>query len=310
MKPTSIFTRTNRLVLALLLLLSTGQYTNSQQLFSYTQYMNNLIPLNTTASLLDNTTSVSGIVRAQWVGMNGAPLSFNATLSLPFEKIGAAGGVTVLQDKFALENLTEINAFFAKSVQLSAGKYLAVSLNAGFRRYVANYSLLDATDPQFKEDVQETRPNVGFGVLYYTDRYYIGASVPQLTKRSLGTASSTSNNNFRSHYNFSAAYLFGAAGADIRVKTAALGIYSKGVPFVADLSPTVYLKSTLGVGVNYRTNAEFAGILSYISDQFKLGYSYQFSTSGTNIASGFNNNTHEITLTYRFGSHVKERRLL
>jgi type IX secretion system PorP/SprF family membrane protein len=310
MKPSFRNSKTTRLLVSLLVLLFGAQVSSAQQFSSYTQYMNNLTPLNPAASLLDKAGSVSAVLRKQWTGIAGSPSSFMANLNLPFESIGAAGGLTVLNDQFALEHLTEINAFFAKSVELSEGQYLAVSLNAGVRRYTANYSSLDAIDPQFKYDVRETKPNIGFGILYFTDSYYLGVSVPEFTTRGLGTASATNNSNFRSHYNFSGAYLFGQKDDDIRVKPAVLGTYSKDVPFIADFSATMYLKSTIGIGANYRTNNEMAGILSFTSDSFKLGYSYQFGTSSSNVSRGFNNNTHEVTFTYRFGSHLSERGLL
>jgi hypothetical protein len=90
---------------------------------------------------------------------------------------------------------------------------------------------------------------------------------------------------------------------------AMLATYSRGVPFVVDISTTLYIKKAIGIGANYRTNKEMAGILSFTSDYFKLGYSYQFGTSSNNIARGFRSNTHEVTFIYRFGN-LTDRRLL
>ncbi len=310
MKPITIYIKTSGLLIGLLLILSSTQMIKAQQYFSYTQYMTNLIPLNAAASLLEKSGSVNAILRKQWTGIDGAPSTFIGNLNLPFEEMEAAGGLTILNDQFALEHLTEINAFFAKGIELSQGQFLSVSLNAGVRRYTANYSSLDATDPQFKDDIRETKPNIGFGIMYYAEKYYVGLSVPQLSTRGLGVASATNSTNFRSQYYFSGAYLTGTEGDELRFKPAMLATYVKGVPFIADLSTTAYLKNTLGFGVNYRTNNEIAGIVSYMSNLFKLGYSYQFGTSKSNIARGFNNNTHEVTLSYRFGSRVNERGLL
>lgn len=293
-----------------MILLTITHVSRAQQLFSYTQYMNNLTPLNPAASLLDKAGSISAVLRKQWTGIEGSPSAFMGNLNLPIKNIGAASGLTILNDQFAVEHLTEVNAFFAKSIQLSQGQFLSVSLNAGIRRYSPNYSSLDPIDPQFRNDVRETKPNIGFGIMYFSNHYYLGVSAPEFTTRSLGTASAINNTNFRSHYYFSGAYLFGMDNDDIRAKPAALATYSKGVPFVLDLSTTIYIKNTLGFGVNYRTNNEMAGILSFTSDLYKLGYSYQFGTSSNNIARGFKNNTHEITLIYRFGNAMIDRSLL
>jgi type IX secretion system PorP/SprF family membrane protein len=283
---------------------------NAQQLFSYTQYMNNPVPLNPAASMLERSGSVSAIMRRQWTGIEGSPSTFIFNGQLPIEEFGAAAGLMVLNDQFAVEHLTEINGFFAKSIQLAKDQYLSVSLNGGIRRYNANYSALDPTDPQFRNDIRETKPNIGFGVLFHGTNYYAGIAVPQFTTRSLGTASQVNNSFFRSHYNFSGAYLFGEEADEIRPKPSVLATYAKGVPFILDFSTTIYIKNTLGVGANYRTNTELAGILTYTSDLLKVGYSYQFGTAANNVARGFRNNTHEISLTYRFGKYLEQHSLL
>jgi type IX secretion system PorP/SprF family membrane protein len=281
-----------------------------QQFFSYSQYMNNLTPLNSTYSLLEKAGNISGLVRKQWTGIDGSPTTFIFNASLPIQSINSAAGLIVLNDQLAKEHLTEINAFFAKGIQLAENQYLGVSLNAGLRRYVANYSSLTDNDPLFRNDVRENQPNIGFGVMYYTNHYYFGVSVPELSLRSLGTASIQSNDAFRNHYNFAAAYLFGKEEDNIRAKPAVLATYTKNVPFVADMSMTLYVKSMLGFGLNYRTNQEMSGILSVTSDILKLGYSYQFGTASNNIGGRLGRATHEITLTYRFGSDLLNRSLL
>lgn len=298
-----------RIVLLLILIVTAGT-SRAQQLFNYTQYMHNLTPINPAYSLLDKAGSVNAIARKQWVGVNGAPSTFMFNGSLPIEPAGAAAGFIVLHDEFAVEHLTEINAYFAKSIQLNVNQYLAVALNGGIRNYIANYSSLDATDPQFRNDVRETKPNIGFSILYYSLNYYLGLSVPELTTRTLGTASTTDNNYFKSHYNVSGAYLFGDASEDLRLKPAVLATYTNGRPVIANLSMTMYIKNTVGIGTNYSTTKELAGILYVTTDIFKLGYSYQFGTVSNNQAQGFHNNTHEITLTYRFGKNINDRGLL
>ncbi len=301
-----ISTAASLLVLSIL----TGQQVKAQQFFSYSQYMNNLTPLNSAYSLIDKNGTLSALLRKQWTGIEGAPSTFIFNGSLPIESINGAAGIIVMNDQFAVEHLTEINAFFAKGIQLAENQFLGVSLNAGLRRYVANYSSLDQFDPQFRNDVRENKPNIGFGVLYYSNHHYLGVSVPELSIRDLGNASVQRADYFRNHFNFAGAYIFGSEKDDIRAKPSVLATYTKGVPFVADLSTTVYIKNAVGVGINYRTNNEVAAILSVTSDILKLGYSYQFGTSVSNVGGRLNNASHEVTLTYRFGQNLLNRSLL
>ncbi|OOQ59064.1 PorP/SprF family type IX secretion system membrane protein [Mucilaginibacter pedocola] len=284
-----------------------GSAMAQQNLFSYNQYADNLTPVNPAYSLLDKAGNVNILGRRQFVGIDGAPTSLLMSASFPLENIGASAGLFLVNDKFAVENQTEVNGFFAKSIQLASSSYLSVSLNAGIRSYVANYSILDPSDPQFSQDVRETKPNIGFGVMFYGDNYYIGVSVPELSFRNLGTASVQQANYLRSHYYFSGGVLL-KLNEDVHLKPASLVSYLQGSPVVADFSGTVILKEQLGLGLNYRTNKQVAGIISVNANSFKVGYSYQFGTSSSNLG-GYNNATHEVSISYRWGTDL-QRKLL
>ncbi|HEY9002985.1 MAG TPA: PorP/SprF family type IX secretion system membrane protein [Mucilaginibacter sp.] len=284
-----------------------GLKAQQQQEFGYTQYMDNLTPFNQAYSMLDKNGSVSALVRKQFVGIQGAPSTFIFNGNLPIESINGASGLLVMNDQFAIETNTQFSAYFAKSIQMNDADFLAVSISGGIKSYRASFSTLDPTDPQFKDDVRQTRPNLGFGVMYYSDNYFVGLSMPELTITGLGSANVQDNTNFRNHYYFSAGYITEIADG-IKFKPATLVAYAKGVPMTANLSGTIFLKDVLGIGVNYRSDNEAAGVLSVNMNSFKLGYSYQFGTSSSNLG-GFNNSIHEVTLTYRFGSNMTPKLL-
>ena len=182
-------TKRRLIIFFALVFFTAGSSLAQQNAFTYTQYADNLTPLNSAYSVVDKAGSISLLGRKQFVGIQGAPTTFLFNGNFPLENINSAVGLSVLNDQFAVEHQTEINAYFAKAIQLEANGYLAVSLNAGIRNYSANFSSLDPTDPSFRDDVRQTKPNLGFGVMYFTDTYYIGLSVPELTITNLGTAS-------------------------------------------------------------------------------------------------------------------------
>jgi type IX secretion system PorP/SprF family membrane protein len=291
----------NTITLSLVLALATcSKVFAQQQIYSYSQYADNLTAVNPAYSILDKAGSVSVLGRKQFIGIDGAPSSLMLNANFPIESITGAAGVYVLNDQAAVEHQIEFNAFFAKGIQLTQTDYLAVSLNAGVRNYVGNYSQLDASDPQFMNDVRETKPNIGFGVMFYSANYYVGLSVPEFTIRSLGTASEQQANYLRTHYYFAGAYLADVSD-DVKVKPATLVSYVNGSPVLANISGTLYLKEQLGIGLNYRTDKKAAAMLSVIGKAFRVGYSYQFGTSSNNLG-GVNITTHEVSISYRFGN--------
>lgn len=290
-----------RYLLIVVLSILFGNDAGAQQSFTFTQYMNNLTPYNSAYSVVKQSSSINFLGRKQWVGIDGAPSSLVFNGDAKMENINSSLGFIVMNDKVAIESLSDINVFFAKSVQLSEDNFLAASLNGGIKYYVANYSQLDAADPKFATDIRQFSPTVGLGVLFYNpDRYYIGLSLPRLSFRSLGTAS-VNNNRYRNTWYFSGAYLFDIA-EDIKLKPAFLYSYTRGVPSLTDVSATIYFKSQFGIGANYRSTKEVAGILSYLfGNNVNLAYSYQTGTGSVNDGS-FRNATHEVSIGYRFGS--------
>ncbi|WP_295655024.1 PorP/SprF family type IX secretion system membrane protein [uncultured Mucilaginibacter sp.] len=271
----------------------------AQEPFTFTQYMNDITPINNAYSTMDNAGNLSAVGRRQWIGINGAPSSFLFNGSVPIAGIGGAAGLSFLQDKIGSENLTEINAFFAKKVQLSGTNFLSASINAGFRNHKITYSTLDPTDPSFQNsDVNETIPNLGFGVMLYGSNYYVGLSLPRL---SLGGNTSQGLPN---DYYLTSAYITNL-GSDFKLKPSLLLSYQgTALPLEYNIAATLYAKEVLGVGISYRNDSAVAGILSVnINNNIQFGYSYQFSV-GTYALGGLNNTSQELTLSYRFGKNV------
>src|SRR5690606_35281129 len=160
----------------------------AQQPYTYTQYMENLTPLNPAYSLLNPQGAVDLVVRKQWFGVKGAPSTLIADAYLP---VGAdektTAGLIVMHDNIAVENQSEADAFLAKAVQISAVDYLAVSINAGVRRYTTDFASLDPDDPALTDDIRETAFNAGFGIMAYGRdadgeiKYYAGLSAPRVS---------------------------------------------------------------------------------------------------------------------------------
>lgn len=275
----------------------------AQQTFSNTQYNNNIAPYNSAYSTVNKNAAIYMAGRLQWVGIEGAPTSYLLNGNLPFEKINSSAGIIIRQDKFGVENQLNMSLFFAKSVQLNQDNFFSVSINGGFQSYKATYSQLDATDPQFSDDINEVSGTAGAALLFYSpEKFYAGVSLPNLNLSSFSQPSTRIKNTFY----FTGAFLQ-SLGDSIVLKPAVLVSYLKNIPATADLSATVYLKD-IGLGLNYRTTNEIGGTISYLIKNFRAGYSYQAGLGSNNIGS-LSNATHELSLGIYFGKRISKLQL-
>ena len=241
------------------------------------------------------------IGRRQWSGMEGAPTVFWGSGHMGFKDFGATAGVSIRHESLAVEKLSEASAFFAKSVRISQTEWVGMSLNAGIAYLDGRFSQLDPQDPAFREDVMETDALVGFGImLYRPDRYYVGLSLPRLMLGNLGVGGD-SRYNFRNIYHLTAGALF-ALGTDFHVRPSVLVTYSESLRPQAEVSALFFIKQVFGVGANVRSYGEIAGMAQFNFSGFGLGYSYQFNPGNEALNRRISNTSHEIGLSYRFGS--------
>jgi len=284
---------------------------NAQQTNWSNQYMTNPTPYNIAYATLERDGgSLHLLGRRQWVGINGAPSSvlINANLALP--TFSANTGLTILYDEIGAERLTEASAFFAKAVQLDENLQLAASLKVGIRHYTAHYSQLDPFDVKFREDLVQTSPTMGLGVmLFQPNHFYVGASLPRLNIRELGDASTDRAHHFRHTWHLIGAYLF-EVDRDITLKPVSLISYTKTLPVSLDFSLSSYFKQQFGVGAGYRSSGDIVGLLDYLSPVgFRVGYTYQTAV-GNNRNTLLRGVTHEISLGYYFLSGLRGISLL
>ena len=271
----------------------------AQQKAMYTQYMFNGLAVNPAYSSIDEALSITALSRHQWVGFEGAPNTQTLAVHSPIKESNTSVGFMLMRDQIG-EVITE-NGFFlslAQRVQLSDETYLALGVDAGLSKFVANYSRISgeaATDPVFN-DQNELRGNFGFGVMLFSNKFYAGLSSPFFYYRDLGGLGSTGGTAYQPHYLLQGGYLVDI-GEDFKFKPNALVKYVKGSPVQVDLNANFLIKETVWVGGSWRSFDSFDFIAELqITPQIQLGYAYDFTT--TDIAK-VEKGSHEIMLNFR-----------
>ena len=278
---------------------------NAQQEAMYSQYMFNTLAINPAYAGSRNITSATALYRSQWVGVDGAPETATFTIDAPFndKKIGL--GLQVFSDKIGVTQNAGALASYAYRIRMETGT-LAFGLQAGYSQYRAGLSSVplntySGPDAAFANDINKGLLNIGTGVYYNSDRFYIGLSAPQLLNNQLSNFT-VSNSNV---YTGQALHLFLASGVviplayDFDLKPSVLVKGVKGAPIQADINANLWIKQVFSIGFQYRTNADIAAMMEIqATPQFRLGYSYDRST--TKLVQ-FNSGSHEIMLRYEFG---------
>ncbi len=196
----------------------------AQQRSHYTQYILNNYILNPALSGIENYTDVKLSARDQWVGFNGAPRTFYATIQGPIGKkdyktsatsFNIPGqnprgnaywenytasephhgiGFTVLNDKTGNFNRFTTYATYAYHIGLNATTNLSAGFSAGITVVGLNadgkidFGAGSPSDPALGNatgELNKVKPDLGAGLWLYSADYFIGLSAQQIIPQKL-----------------------------------------------------------------------------------------------------------------------------
>ena len=289
------------LVITVLALFSSFSY--GQQDAQYTQYMYNTLSINPAYAGSRDVLSFLGLYRTQWVGLDGAPDTFTASLHSPVgKKVGL--GFHLTHDEIFISQETLIDIDFSYSLDFSNDAKLALGLKAGGHFLNIDSSQTSAfntgdADTQINID-NKFSPQVGLGLYYYTNDFYLGLSAPNLLETKHFDENSANNNSFSTATERVNIYLMAGKTFDLneslKLKPAAVLKAVDGAPLQLDISGNVLIKEKLTLGLAYRWSAALSAMAGFqISDQLMLGFGYDRETTELRQ---FNDGSYEIFLRY------------
>lgn len=272
----------------------------AQQDAQYTQYMYNMNVLNPAyAGSKAGTLSASLMGRTQWTGIPGAPQTAVLSVHKPIrDRMGL--GVSILADKIGPVNEQFLFADYSYTIPVGYYDNLAFGIKGGISLVNAKLTDLDLNqigDSNFMSNVNNLQPNVGFGMFYYSDIYYVGLSIPNL----LSTTYLEKGDNFKStinkrnHLFLTGGYVF-ELSYDWKFKPSLMTKVAMGSPLSLDLSANFLFDDTFEVGTSYRWGDSVSLLLNAkVTKNIRVGYSYDFTTSELNQ---FNSGSHELIILF------------
>ncbi len=279
---------------------------DAQQDAMYTQYMYNTLMYNPAYAGTKDAVSLQAIYRNQWVDFDGAPKNINISAHGPIrEKIGI--GLTLQNDQWGVHNWNLLRGDYSYKFYVSPKTKISIGLNTSLMYLQSNFTELDsgAGDALFAQNNNKFLPNFGFGVFHYSNKHYIGFSIPQIVNNKLSALS----NNARQyrHYYLTAGYVLGL-GNMVKLKPAVL-VKTVGsfAPVEVDLSLVGYFNDVFWAGVAYRTQDSFDMLVGVnITKSLKVGYAFDLIT--TKISTATTLHTHEVMLGYDI--NLKNQRII
>ncbi len=298
------------LIIGILGLSSITIFGQQEQMF--TQYMFNKMSLNPGFAGNEDYLNLTLQLRDQWNGFPGAPEAQLLSVNLPRYKKKIGIGFNLRRRTIGVSRSVTFSGIYAYKFILNNGT-LSMGLEASGRTRVMDFTddRLIATqgielDPSIPKDkISETYANLGFGIYYNTNNYFLGASVPRLAKSDLDF----DNNDIAST---EVRHLFIMGGGTfpiykkLRLTLQSLLKFAENSPFDTDITTSLTLDEKYTAGIGYRLGGgqgdigeSIALLLSFkLSDQFMVGFSQDFTLSQIRK---YDNGSFELIASYAFG---------
>jgi len=293
----------NKIIFVCLLVLSNIGFAQQDPLFS--QYAFNTLSINPAYAGTKGVPTAVAISRLQWVGFgDNSSVTHSAVFhTMAYEKLGM--GLSLVQD-----NIGPTSQFFANidasyHLQVSRREHLAMGLKLGVAQYTTNFNDLNYRDDDvlLTGVISDEKINIGAGAYYFSDKMYLGVSIPRLLESQFINNYQT----YRRHYFFIGGYLTSLT-PKLQFKPSVLFKYAEGTPYSFDITPTFIINDNFLIGPNFRSNLDFGFIFQYwFINGLKTGLAYDYplgNLSGNTVGS------FELMLGFDFKSNNKHKNVI
>ena len=273
---------------------------HAQQDPHYTQYMYNMSVMNPAYAGSKENLSLGLLHRKQWVEIEDAPTTGTFFGHAPVGK-NVGMGLSFISDKIGPVEENNIYADFSYTLNLGGEHKLAFGIKTGLTLHkVGLYddvylTLPDANDPAFSENTSNSYFNIGSGLFYYTNKYYLGFSVPNLMKSKHLDFNGREFGSEVSHYFVTGGYVFDI-NDNVKFKPFFMMKSAFEAPTSWDVSANFLFNEKFEIGGTYRLEDSFGAMVNYaITPNIKLGYAYDHIVSDLNVTTP---SSHEIILLF------------
>lgn len=296
-------------VLMLLVVWAVALHSNevqAQQDSQYTNYMYNTQVVNPAYAGSREQLTALLLYRNQWVGLDGAPETYNFGIHKAMERAPRLGlGLNFYKDAIGPADESNIAADVSYTIPVNTnGTELAFGLKGGINLLNIDYTKLNlatSDDPALQYNIDNRlSPVIGLGLfLYNSDRWYMGLSTPNLLETTHYDDVKVSNATEKMHVFATAGYVFDLS-SNTKFKPAIMAKMVSGAPLALDGSANFLFNEKLTLGLAYRWDAAISALAAFqVSEGVLIGYTYDY---GLQELANYNSGSHEVFLRFELGS--------
>jgi type IX secretion system PorP/SprF family membrane protein len=210
-------------------------------------------------------------------------------------------GLSVISDKIGPVEENNFYADFSYTLNLGGEHRLAFGMKAGVTMHKIDFNTIYPTLPDVNDDVfaggnpNKTFLNVGSGVFYYTDKYYVAFSVPNMLKTKYLDFDGRQYGTEELHYFLTGGYVFDI-NPNLKFKPFAMVKSSLNAPTSFDVSTNFMLYDKLELGATYRVEDSFGAMVNFaVTPSLRIGYAYDHIVSDLNTVTP---SSHEVMILF------------
>lgn len=276
---------------------------NAQQDPQYTQYMYNMSVINPAYAGSKEALSGGLLYRKQWVEIEDSPSTGTLFLHAPVgSNVGV--GISFINDRIGPVEENNIYADVSYTLNLGGEHKLAFGIKGGLTMHNLDFTRIYPTLPDLGDgafgggtvnDSKESFLNVGAGFFYYTQKYYIALSVPNMLAGRYLDYTGTKYGTEEKHYFLTGGYVFDLS-PNLKFKPFAMVKSSFKSPTSVDVSTNFLYAEKFELGATYRLEDSFGAMVNFaITPSLKIGYAYDHIISDLKTTTP---SSHEVMLLF------------
>jgi type IX secretion system PorP/SprF family membrane protein len=290
-------------ILHIALILAAINVSGQDRSVLYSQYLYNKLTINPAFAGGNDVFTVSISTRNQWLGHEGAPKTQTLSSHVPLKNTKIALGLLLSHETIGARSYTSAFFNYAYRLNLSYGR-IALGIRGGI--ISGNLDIEDMSeDPVYNNETPNyLLPNFGIGGYYYTNRLFVGLSIPLLLGYKDGeNVRLRPYHSLRSYsYYIISGYKFMLSG-NWDIQPTFLLNYEMSLSYNLDINLNAIYRNIIRGGITYRTNNSLVLLFDYkFTYQFRAGFAYDYGFGEINK---YNHSAFELFLQYEFGYKVK-----